>query len=116
MLSVELSQCLSHFPLSSPTLRSKYKTRDCQVCRGLCRYYSKQLRDDKLKQRRARVAGDKRREEEERLRHFGLVRDHEEEPSSLVEMIRNERTAAVFRSPSSLVHTQSPSSPSTTLL
>ena len=79
----------------------------------MSRYYSKQLRDDKLKQRRARVAGERRREEEERLRHFGLVNDQEEEPSSLVEMIRNERTAAVFRSPSSLVRSHSCRSPPT---
>ena len=63
-----------------------------------------------------RVAGERRREEEERLRHFGLLTDQEDEPSSLVELIRAERAASVFRSPSSLLHTQSPCSPSTTLL
>ena len=82
----------------------------------MLRYYSKQLRDDKLKQRRARVAEEKVREEEERLRHFGLTNLHHEDPSSLVELIRNERGANLFRSPSSLLHTHSPSSPSTTLL
>ena len=82
----------------------------------LLRYYSKQLRDDKLKQRRARVAELKVREEEERLRHFGLINQHQEDPSGLVELIRGERGANLFRSPSSLLHTQSPSSPSTTLL
>ena len=37
------------------------------------RYYSKQLRDDKLKERRTRVAEERRREEQERLQHFGLA-------------------------------------------
>ena len=37
------------------------------------RYYSKQLRDDKLKQRRARVAEERKKEEQERLQHFGLT-------------------------------------------
>ena len=69
-----------------------------------------------MKQRRARVAELKVREEEERLRHFGLINQHQEDPSGLVELIRNERGANLFRSPSSLLHTQSPSSPSTTLL
>ena len=37
------------------------------------RYYSKQIRDDKLKQRRARVAEERKKEEQERLQHFGLI-------------------------------------------
>ena len=41
---------------------------------SLCpRYYSKQLRDDKLKERRLRVAEERKREERERLEHFGLL-------------------------------------------
>lgn len=62
------------------------------------------------------MADEKKREEEERLRHFGLLGSNDEDPSSLVELIRKERGANLFRSPSSLLHTQSPSSPSTTLL
>merc|ERR1719232_1898923 len=37
------------------------------------KYYSKQLRDDKLKERRLRVAEERKREERERLEHFGLL-------------------------------------------
>ena len=81
------------------------------------RYYSKQLRDDKLRQRRARVAEEKKQEEFERLKHFGLASNtRASDGSSLVEKIKHER-GNLFGSHSSkgAAATNSPR-PSTTLL
>ena len=64
------------------------------------RYYAKQQLEDKLKERRERLAKKRAEEEQQRLAELGLAQGE----SSLADLMRRERGAArpaIFRSPSS---------------
>jgi len=80
------------------------------------RYYSEQQHNTRLKARRTRVAEARRLEKRERLADWG-IHSHTNSPASLkeghlVDLLKKEKGAVLFKSPSSCLQVPLPSSPS----